>query len=97
MPAEKPVTEMTISELKAKIAELQAQIKELQARLAEILPTQKLITYTVAKGETLWSIAKEYLDSGFRWKEITTLDGKTFTAEIAQKLKVGQKLLLPPK
>ena len=94
---EKPIVEMSIEELKAKIAEIKTMIAKLQAQLAELLKAQKGILYTVAKGETLWQIAKKYLGSGMRWKEIKTPEGVTFTEKTARELKVGQKLIIPQK
>ena len=94
---EKPITEMTIEELKAKIAEIKTMIAKLQAQLAELLKAQKGILHTVAKGETLWQIAQKYLGSGMRWKEIKTPEGLTFTEKTARELKVGQKLIIPQK
>lgn len=48
------------------------------------------ITYTVKKGDTLWDIAKKYLGSGSRWKEIYNLSGFT-----SQTIYAGQKLKIP--
>lgn len=48
------------------------------------------ITYTVKKGDTLWDIAKKYLGSGSRWKEIYNLSGLT-----SQTIYAGQKLKIP--
>lgn len=48
------------------------------------------ITYTVKKGDTLWDIAKKYLGSGSRWKEIYNLSGLT-----KQTIYAGQKLKIP--
>ena len=48
--------------------------------------------YRVAKGDTLYSIAKKELGSGGRWKEIASLNG----IEGGQ-VKVGQRLNLPAK
>lgn len=48
------------------------------------------ITYTVKKGDTLWDIAKKYLGSGSRWKEIYNLSGMT-----SQTIYAGQKLKIP--
>ena len=46
--------------------------------------------YTVLKSDTLWSIAKAELGSGYRYTEIVHLNGlKTAT------LYEGQKLVLP--
>ena len=48
------------------------------------------ITYTVKKDDTLWDIAKKYLGSGSRWKEIYNLSGLT-----KQTIYAGQKLKIP--
>ena len=48
------------------------------------------ISYTVKKGDTLWDIAKKYLGSGSRWKEIYNLSGLT-----SQTIYAGQKLKIP--
>ncbi|MEV6504766.1 N-acetylmuramoyl-L-alanine amidase [Streptomyces sp. NPDC051642] len=50
-------------------------------------------TYTVASGDTLWSIAAAKLGDGNRWQEIATLNGLLHADAIAP----GQKLKLPPK
>lgn len=48
--------------------------------------------YTVLNGDTLWSIAKAELGSGYRYTEIVHINGlKTAT------LYEGQKLVLPQK
>jgi len=46
--------------------------------------------YTVAKGDTLWSIAKKKLGKGGRCSEIKALNGLT-----GDRIKAGQKLTLP--
>ncbi len=51
------------------------------------LPT----THTVAAGETLWSIAEKYYNSGFNWVDIARVNGITDPAKIT----VGQKLTIP--
>ncbi|MER7874821.1 N-acetylmuramoyl-L-alanine amidase [Streptomyces solisilvae] len=50
-------------------------------------------TYTVGKGDTLWSIAASKLGDGSRWTEIAKLNGLKDPGAIA----VGQKLKLPKK
>ncbi|MCI3272155.1 N-acetylmuramoyl-L-alanine amidase [Streptomyces cylindrosporus] len=50
-------------------------------------------TYTVAKGDTLWSIAASKLGDGNRWKDIADLNGLKDADEITP----GQKLKLPAK
>jgi LysM repeat protein len=50
-------------------------------------------TYTVAKGDTLWSIAASKLGDGNRWKDIASVNGLKDADEIAP----GQKLKLPAK
>jgi nucleoid-associated protein YgaU len=50
-------------------------------------------TYTVAQGDTLWSIAAAKLGDGNRWKEIATLNG----LKDADAITPGQKLKLPAK
>ena len=47
-------------------------------------------TYTVAKGDTLWSIAKRLLGKGERYCEIKALNGL-----MSDTIKIGQKLCLP--
>lgn len=50
-------------------------------------------TYTVRKGDSLWSIAEAKLGAGARYKEIATLNKLADPAE----LKPGQKLKMPKK
>jgi nucleoid-associated protein YgaU len=50
-------------------------------------------TYTMKKGDTLWSIAKRYLGSGTRWREIAKLNNIS-DAEV-RRLPVGKVLRLP--
>ncbi|MDX3559081.1 N-acetylmuramoyl-L-alanine amidase [Streptomyces europaeiscabiei] len=50
-------------------------------------------SYTVAKGDTLWSIAASKLGDGNRWREIATLNSLTTPDEITP----GQTLKLPKK
>lgn len=48
--------------------------------------------HTVVRGDTLWALAKKYLGSGTRYKEIMQLNG--MTSEI---IRVGQVLKIPAK
>ena len=49
-------------------------------------------TYTVAKGDSLWLIAKKLLDNGDRYTEIIKLNGlKSSVISVGQKLKVPKK------
>lgn len=50
-------------------------------------------TYTVAKGDTLWSIAASKLGDGNRWKEIAQLN----SLKDADAITPGQRLTLPKK
>ena len=53
---------------------------------------QGTTTYTVKKGDTLWEIAKKYLDSGARYTEIVKLNGlKTSVILVGQQLKIPTK------
>jgi LysM repeat protein len=70
-----------------------------QARVNTILAGEKAEntepayeTYTVANGDTLWSIAKKKLGSGPRYKEIKALNGLS-----SDTIYAGQKLKLPAK
>lgn len=48
-------------------------------------------TYTVQKGDTLWSIAQKFLGNGQRWREIVDVNPGLDPS----KLKVGQSIVLP--
>ena len=50
-------------------------------------------TYTLAAGDTLWSVAQKFLGNGARWPEIQKLNGIT-DAEI-KRLQIGRVLKLP--
>ncbi len=50
-------------------------------------------THTIAKGDTLWSLAERYLGSGKRWKEIVAAN----PGLDPQKLHVGQTIVIPPR
>ncbi len=48
-------------------------------------------SYTIRKGDTLWSIAREYYGDGKRWREIAQANPHV----IPEKLRVGQVIMLP--
>lgn len=48
-------------------------------------------TYTVQRGDTLWSIAKRVYGDGKLWEKIAQINGLSNPKQ----LKVGQKLILP--
>lgn len=50
-------------------------------------------TYTVQKGDTLWSIAQRFLGDGKRWREIVEVNPGLEPS----KLKIGQVIMLPAK
>lgn len=55
-------------------------------------PAEDYRTHTVAHGDTLWSIAKKYLDNGSRYKEIISLNGlKSNVIYSGMKLKIPNK------
>ena len=56
-------------------------------------PDEGRKTYTIEKGDTLWSIAKRYLGNGKRYTEIIAANPGLDAA----KLKVGQQIVIPPK
>lgn len=48
-------------------------------------------TYTVQKGDTLWSIAARHYGNGQKWRDIAAANGMSDPRQ----LKVGQTLTLP--
>jgi len=56
---------------------------------------EEFTVHKVQAGETLWSIAKKYLGSGRRWKELLKPEGTPFTAAEARRLRVGQEIKIP--
>ena len=46
--------------------------------------------HTVAKGETLWSIAEESYGSGYNWVDIKSTNNLT-----SDSIEIGQKLIIP--
>ena len=49
--------------------------------------------YTVRRGDTLWSLAKEFLGDGKRWPEIVNAN----PGLVPEKLAVGRQIVIPPK
>jgi len=54
-------------------------------------PTISGRTYTVQRGDTLWSIASRQYGNGQRWRDIAAANGITNERQLA----VGQVLVLP--
>lgn len=52
-------------------------------------------TYTVKKGDTLWSIAKKYYGDGKKWRKI--LEANTSKVKSPQTLQIGTVLVIPEK
>ncbi len=48
--------------------------------------------YTVRKGDTYWSLARRYLGSGRRWREIAEAN----PGLLAHSLQIGQTIRIPP-
>lgn len=57
---------------------------------SEVSTGDTYIVHTVVKGNSLWSIARKYLGSGHRYKEIMELNGLVTTV-----IYTGQKLVIP--
>ena len=55
-------------------------------------PAENYHIHTVVHGDTLWAIAKKYLGSGSRYKEIVSLNGlKSNVIYSGMKLKIPNK------
>lgn len=61
-----------------------------KAEKVPAVPVKKYTTYTVKSGDNLWNIAKKYLGSGKRYKEIMYASGIT-----SERIYAGQKLQIP--
>ena len=48
-------------------------------------------TYTVRRGDTLWSIARRHYGSGQRWQDIVTAN----PGLVPEKMRIGQQITLP--
>lgn len=51
--------------------------------------------YTLVAGDTLWGLAKRFLGSGTRWREIAKLNG--IKDSQVRRLPIGLKVKIPPK
>jgi nucleoid-associated protein YgaU len=49
--------------------------------------------YVVEKGDTLWAIAKQFLGSGNRWRELVAAN----PGLEPEKLSIGREIIIPPK
>lgn len=67
--------------------EKKAQEAQQQEEAAMTLPA----TYTVAQGDTLWSIAEKYYKSGYNWVDIQTANNLSN----ADRVEAGQTLTIP--
>jgi LysM domain len=56
--------------------------------------TSRTRTYVVKKGDSLWKIAKNVYGDGSKWRQIYNANKRTIGAN-PNKLKVGQKLVIP--
>lgn len=63
------------------------QEPEKQQTASTVLPA----TYTVATGDTLWSISEKHIKSGYNWVDIQ----KANKLANADTIEVGQKLVIP--
>ncbi len=56
-------------------------------------PEGQAVVHTIEKGDTFWSLAKRYLGSGHRWKEIAAANPNL----VHNKLPIGTKVRIPMK
>ena len=77
-----------VREKKADVAKSETK-KEQQQKSATNMSLPA--TYTVAEGDSLWSIAQKYFGSGYNWVDIATAN----TLVDANLIEVGQKLTVP--
>lgn len=60
--------------------------------MPQVVPDAPAYTsYTVQRGDTLWSIAKQHYNTGQRWKDIVAANPGLDPA----KLKIGQQIMIP--
>lgn len=52
-------------------------------------------SYIIKKGDTLFNIAQQQLNSRERWHEILKSDGTRFTLEDVENLHVGEEIYIP--
>lgn len=58
------------------------------------LPKNPFI-YTIKPGDNLWILAERFLGSGFKWVEITDIDGNPYPDWRADVLRIGEKIIIP--
>ncbi|MDY7010425.1 MAG: LysM domain-containing protein [Planctomycetota bacterium] len=90
--AARPVNELMPE---AAAAEIQAGAKThariVAEKVVETPAPPPVRTHTIRKGDTLWSLAKDFYGSGRRWKEIAAANGIADES----KLPVGKVLRIP--
>ncbi len=60
-----------------------------------IIDDKNFIIHTIVPGDNLWILAKRYLGSGFRWVEITDLDGNPYPDWRANILSINEQVRIP--
>jgi nucleoid-associated protein YgaU len=75
-----------------------SKLQTAQPKVALTSVQNKIVTrgnspVLVVEGDTLWSIARKYLGSGYRWKEIVALNPGL---EDPRQLRAGAQLAMPP-
>lgn len=61
------------------------------ARVDEVVEPAEPATYTIQRGDTLWSIAQRVYGDGQRWRDIIAVN----PGLDATRLRVGQQIVLP--
>ena len=71
---------------------IMSPVKTSALAVAVMKPAEDFRIHTVVHGDTLWAIAKKYLGSGGRYKEIVSLNGlKSNVIYSGMKLKIPNK------
>nr|PZN50824.1 MAG: peptidoglycan-binding protein LysM [Bacteroidota bacterium] len=74
-----------------KLQNNKANVKKKQSRPKEKKPPR---IYRLKRGDTLWGLAKRFLGSGTRWREIARLNG--IKDSQVRRLPIGLKVKIPP-
>lgn len=82
-----------VTELEAQLWQVQSEANAPAAAAATTQPPAETY-YLVVEGDSLWSIARDQLGSGTRYKEILALNP---TLASGKPLKIGTQLKLPPR